>query len=91
MGWGLFWLSIAGTLAKRVMIALGIGFITYTGFTAVRISMESEIDSALGAVWGDVYAVLALGGFIDSIGIWLGTFTTIAALMVVTRLGTVHI
>jgi hypothetical protein len=91
LGWGLFFLSIAQSLAKRVLIGLGMGFITYAGFGIARVAIEGEIDQALGQVWGDVYSVLALAGFIDSIGIFLGTFVAMATLAVVTRLGTVHL
>lgn len=87
MGWGAFLVAIAGTVAKRVLIALGFGFISYAGFGIAQGAIESAIDSALSQIWSDVYAVLALAGMIDSIGIWLGSFVAIAALGAMTRLG----
>lgn len=82
---GAFLAAISGALAKRILIALGFSVVTYTGFQSIKSAVGSAITSYLGEIPSSIYQVLALAGFVDAIGIWLGAFTVAVALMTVKR------
>lgn len=87
MTWAVFFAALAGPLAKRVLVALGMGVITYAGWATVQGQISSAVTGALGGIGASVYQVLALAGFVDCIGIWLAAITTAVTLMTVKRLG----
>lgn len=86
-GWGAFFSAIAGPIAKKVLAALGMGMITFAGFQAIK----GQIDSAVSTMWAgmpaSVYQVVALAGFVDAVGVWLGALTTAVTLLTIKRLG----
>jgi hypothetical protein len=82
-----FLLSIAGTLAGRVLLSLGIGWISYAGFATVAAQIVTQVQTKIGGISADVLSVLALGGFTTAIGIVLGAFTAKAALSAISFLG----
>jgi hypothetical protein len=84
---GPFLASVAGPLVRRILAALGFGIITYVGFQAVKDQVQDAITSALTGMPLAVYQILALGGFVDSIGIWLGALTAAVAAMAIKKLG----
>lgn len=83
---GAFLAAISGALAKRILIAVGFSFVTYTGFQTLKSVVASAINVHLGAIPNSIYQVLALAGFVDSIGIWLGAFTVVVAFLSVKKL-----
>lgn len=85
--WALFMAGIAGSLAKRVLFALGIGAVTFTGFSVMQGNIGYLIDTQMGVLPGDVYKILALAGFVDAFGIWLGALTTAGFILSFGRLG----
>lgn len=86
MGWGAFLVAISGSVAKRVLAALGIGMVTYVGFTAMKAQVDAAVDDMLTGMPSDIYQLIALGGFVDAMGIWLGALTTVIALMAFSKL-----
>jgi hypothetical protein len=56
--WGGF-LQIAGSMIGRILLALGIGFVTYTGFTATIDWLLVAIKSNMSAMPADTVAFLA--------------------------------
>ena len=86
MSWGLFLGAIAAPLAKRVLVALGFGLVSYAGYSALVSQLQGWIQSNLGSLGADVYALFALIGLVDSIGIWLAAFSALAALSAFSRL-----
>lgn len=68
------WLaSISWPIVSRVLAALGIGTVTYTGLDA---AIQNGIDTARNALTGitpDVLAVLALSGFFEAMAITAGS------------------
>lgn len=53
-------ISIVGTLAGRVLIALGISVVTYTGFSATLDYLKSQSISYLSALPPNIVGVLGL-------------------------------
>ena len=43
-------LQVAGSLVGRVLLALGFGFVEYTGFSLLIDSIKSQASSMIGAV-----------------------------------------
>lgn len=78
--------GIAGWV-KKGAAALGVGAITYTGFAVLRDQVSSAVTGALGGMSGSVYQVVALSGFIDAVGIWLGAMSVVVTLLSFKRLG----
>ncbi|ANQ85059.1 hypothetical protein dqs_2021 [Azoarcus olearius] len=87
MSWASFISAGVGIWAKKAAVSLGVGFVTFVGFQAVKDQLSNLIQNAWGGLPGDVYAVLALGGFVDGVGIWLGAVTTAISLVTIKRLG----
>lgn len=87
MAWGAFLVAIAGSVARRVVVSLGLGVITYTGFAYMKSQIDAAVDSALTGIPADVYQIIALGGFVDALGVWLGALTTVAALVAFGKIG----
>lgn len=79
--------GLAEPILSRILLALGIGIISYTGFTLVLGQLRSAVTNALGGVTGDVLAVLGLAGFGQIIGIIFGGFTARIALQSIKKLG----
>lgn len=84
-----FLISIAGTLAGRVLISLGIGWVTYEGYSLLADQVIAAVQTNMGGVGASTLAILGLAGFPTAIGVILGAFSAKAALSAVARLGRV--
>lgn len=82
-----FLISIAGTVAGRALLSLGIGWVVYAGFDTFASSLGTAINAQLGSLSPSVLAVLGLAGFPAALGIILGAFGARAALAGIARLG----
>lgn len=51
-------ISVTGTLVGRVLVALGVGVVTYTGVQAGIDSLLSNLDSAIAGVPADILGLL---------------------------------
>jgi len=72
MNLGAWLLSLAGPLALRVLTALGVGTITFTG---VATSLQTLIDMAVSnwaGVGADILALASLAGLPECVGIICG-------------------
>lgn len=82
------WLvSLAWPIAKKVLVALGIGTITYTGLSALGAQVENAVIASWGTLGGSTLAIATLGGIPQSIGIILGALNARLAFIVVGKLG----
>lgn len=87
MSWAAF---VAGGVKGWVIkgaSALGVGAITYTGFAVIKDQVSGVITSSLGSVAGSAYQVIALAGFVDAVGVWLGALSVAVTLLSFKRLG----
>lgn len=82
-----FLASISGSLAARVLLSLGIGWITYAGFDAFADQAKSAVLANFDLINPDVLAVLGLAGVSQSVGIVLGALAARAGLSAVSMLG----
>lgn len=82
------WLaSIAAPLAKKVLVGLGIGWLTYEGVSVAMQAVENQVIAQWGGMPADVLAVVGLWGFTDAVGIILGGMAMRVTIVVTSRLG----
>lgn len=79
MGWfnaaKIFLISIAPTLAAKVMTALGVGVVSYAALSGLSTAIISSVNASYGGI-GDVpLAFLNLSGFGTAISIILSAIT----------------
>jgi len=82
-----FLLAAAWPIAKKVLVSLGIGFVTYQGMSLIADQIRNEVLAAWGQLGGATLQILTLGGIPQALGIILGGLTAGAALMAMSRLG----
>lgn len=78
--------SAVGPLAKRVLSALGIGWITFESLSAL-ITQAREAIIGLWSQAGDVLAIAELAGVGTAIGIILGAVVARIAFVQLAKLG----
>lgn len=66
---GAFSLAIVVPLIVKVLLALGIGFVSYQGADFVVTAAQSAITSELGALPSDMFNILAMAGVDEGIKI----------------------
>lgn len=76
-------------LAKKVLIALGIGWVTYEGISLLTTQVQAAVIAQWGQLGGSTLQIISLGGGSESLGIILGALSARATLMAVSRLGKV--
>jgi hypothetical protein len=84
-----FLLAAAWPIAKRVLIALGIGYATYSGLSLIADQVKVEIIAAWGQLGSAALQILTLGGIPQALGILLGALTAGAAMMAASKLAKV--
>lgn len=72
-------LFLAGSLAVRVMSALGITLMTWGGVTLLVNTLIGHVQSAYASAASDMLSLALIGGLGDAIGIICGAFVTKAA------------
>jgi hypothetical protein len=83
----LWLISAVGPLAKKVLVALGIGWLSYAGVSTAVNLVRDQILSQWGAIPATTANILALFGFGESLGIVLGALAARAALAAAKKLG----
>ncbi|WP_310446127.1 DUF2523 domain-containing protein [Thiobacillus sp.] len=83
-----FLLGIVGTLAGRVLLSLGIGWISYAGITTALDAVRGHITSAW-SVSSPVMEMLFMAGMGQAVGILLAGFSVRAAFFGISKLGKV--
>lgn len=87
MAWSGFLLAAAWPVVKKVLIAMGIGFVTYEGLGLIANQVISEIQSLWGMQASDVVQILSIAGIPQSLGIFCGSLTARVSFVVASRLG----
>ena len=80
-------LAAALPIARKILVGLGIGWVTYESFGFLVTQLQNAVIGAWGQVGGVTFQILSLAGVPESLGIVLGGFSARAALMAVARLG----
>lgn len=78
-------LSIAGSLAVRVLISLGIGIISYAGLSTMVTSFSNDIQANYNSLPAATLQLANLGGMGDFLSIVTAAFVTRASLAVLKR------
>lgn len=85
--WSALFVALASPVAKRVLLSLGIGFVTMAGLSAV----QSQIASAVAAGWSGMpasaYQIVAMAGLINAANVWLSAITVVVSSLAISRLG----
>lgn len=81
-----FVLAIAGSLAARVIMSLGLGWVTYSGIMAAMAQVTGFITAAFTTA-SPIVNVLLLAGLGHSVGIMLAALTTRAMMFGFATLG----
>ena len=82
-----FLLAAAWPLARKVLVMLGIGTITYTARTALIASVVSHAQANWGQVSGAVLQLSSLGGIPQVLGIICGALVARGTFVILARLG----
>lgn len=85
--WSALLVALSGPLAKRVLAALGIGFLTMAGLSALQGQIAAAVSDGLAGVPASALQVLQLAGFVDAFNVWLAALATVAASAAIKRLG----
>lgn len=72
--------SAAGSIAGRVLISLGIGYVTYQGLSTVMDYMKNLVWSNLGSLAGDILQLVSVLEVDTAINIM---FSAVAARLVI--------
>lgn len=83
---GAFLSAVVGPLARKVLVALGFGTVTFVGLTAALNSAVSAAQSAFGGLAAIPAAFLAMSGINAAIGIIVGALVARIALLQLKRL-----
>lgn len=76
-------------IVKRVLAALGVGWVTFTALTSLVDQVKSSVLSSWGAIPADILAIATMSGFGTALGVILGAFAYKASLSAISYLGRV--
>lgn len=85
MTWASWILSLVAPIAKKVMVALGIGIVTVTGFDMAMSQLIQMVNQSIGGATSDVLGLATMMGIPDAIGIMLGGISSGASFMAIKR------
>ena len=84
------WLmSMVGPLAKKILVVLGIGTISYAAMTPLLNSLINHAKTSYGQIGGALAQFLALAGIPEVFGIISGALLARLSFMLLNRLGKV--
>lgn len=82
-----FFGSLAVSLPSRILASLGMGFISYAGYSVVGSAMVDLAVNNYSSIGGNALAFMSIGGFGTGFGLILGAIITRLSLMAFTTLG----
>lgn len=86
---GAFLSTAIGALAKKALVALGLGTLTYVGLDVAFNAAKAQVISSFGATSADSLALINLAGVGQAIGIILGALSARVGLAALSRIGRV--
>lgn len=90
MDWFTWMSEGVGAWAKKVLAALGIGWLSFEGFQAALDGVINSVSGNWAGLAGDVGQFLALTGIGEAFGIMLGGISGMIVLLAFKRLGAVQ-
>lgn len=82
-----FLLAMAGPLAARVLVSIGVGIITYEGVILVAGQIQAQVVSLWGQLPLAFTQLAALSGLTTAMGIVIGGIVARASIYAAVRLG----
>ena len=82
-----FFGSLAVSLPSRILASLGMGFISYAGYSVVGTQIISQVTANFNSIAGQSLAYLSLAGFGTGFGLILGAVVMRLSLSAFTTLG----
>lgn len=73
-------------VGTKILLALGLSFITYTGFSVGLDSIKSYISNSFNNIPSDAFNLLMMAGFGEAVGIIFGAYAFNIAMSVTTKL-----
>lgn len=80
-------LSLVWPLAKKVLVSLGIGVVTYAGLSLIATQVAGEVQALWGQLPTSIMQIGSLLGIPQSVGIILGAITARVSFVAVGRIG----
>lgn len=87
---GAFLGAIAGPVAKRALLAVGVGVVSYAAVSTVVGQALASARDAWGMLAGDVLALIQLAGINTAASIMAGAITARVALQFTSHLGLIR-
>ena len=84
-GLGTFLVALAGPIAKKVMVSLGVGVVSYAAITAALTAVLSSAKSAWGGLGGDALALIEMAGVGVAASIFAGALMARVSMQVLKR------
>ena len=81
--------SLAVSLPSRVLASLGLGFVSFAGYTAVIDQLVGDFVSRWSSMGSDVIAYATLAGFTQGFGVILGALVVRGSLASLSVIGKV--
>jgi hypothetical protein len=78
-----FLLAMVQPLIARILISLGIGFVTFEAFNTFVQSIITNITTQMNGLAPDVLQIITLYGLPEALGIVLGGFVTAASIVAI--------
>lgn len=75
-------------VVSKIFIALGLSFITYTGFTIGLDAIRDYVVGSFNNIPTDIFSLLMMAGFGEAIGIIFGAYSFNLAMTATTKLAT---
>lgn len=85
MGFGTFLLSMVQPLVARVLVALGLSIVTFTGMSAVMDTLTQRAVSAWGGLPASIMQLASLAGIGEALSIIMGAIATRVLIWQLTR------
>jgi len=86
---GALLVMIAGAWLTRALVAAGIGWVVFEGFTELAEQLQTAAAGGWGQMGADIIAILSLAGFNVALGVLLAAWGMKAGWWGVARLGRV--
>lgn len=85
MGLAAFFLSLVQPIISRILVALGMSLVTFTGMTLVMDQITQAVQSAWGGLPGAILGLAGLAGLGQGLSIVFGAIATRILIWQLTR------
>lgn len=87
MTWAQWLMALVSPIVTRVMLALGIGYLTFNGAQGLMIAALENVASSFGGLLAEAVAILSRAGFFVALSIMCGGLMGGVSYFFVKRLG----